>query len=294
MDVAHPHFLHVPTLLESSQPRGRSAWIIMAPALTLMLTLGASLMLLMSGHVDRRVAVLGAAVMLAAVAAMGTWATIAVARRRAETARVQAAGELVLLRRWPQAAMLLEHLLAQPANSPTSRTQALVYLAMVLARYHRFDDAVSVYDYLLEERLVQGGAEFAVRMARAMAIIRQEHLFDADRAISELRRMKNEGHPGALALVEMYRDVKTGHFAEAVEIFETSLPDLCEGLGHRMADAWALAACAYHQLGRRGDAQASFAKASLLMPLPELTRRYTEVEKLLPEYKPAAVPAGLI
>ena len=94
-----------------------------------------------------------------------------------------------------------------------------------------------------------------------------------------------------LALIEIYRDVKTGHPAEAIEMFETKLPSLTEQLGHRVADAYVLAAKAYDLLGRSDDAQATFEKATLLSPLAELARRYPEVESLETKYQPALAPA---
>ena len=123
-----------------------------------------------------------------------------------------------------------------------------------------------------------------------MSMLHEDHLFDADRAISELRRGPAAGS-GALALLEIYRDVKTGHPAEAVELFEQKLPVLRDQLGHRSADAYALAARAYDLLGREADARTAFRNATLLAPVVELFRRYPEVQKLADRYKPAPAPA---
>ena len=62
-------------------------------------------------------------------------------------------------------------------------------------------------------------------------------------------------------------------------------------LGHRVADAWALVARAYDMLDRREEAQAAFNNATVLMPLPELARRYPEVAALMPKYPSAVAPA---
>jgi tetratricopeptide (TPR) repeat protein len=170
------------------------------------------------------------------------------------------------------------------------RTQALIYLAAVLARYHRFGDAIQVYNHLLDNDLVDDATAHGLRLGRTMAMLREDHLFDADRAINELRRARGREDSAGLALVEIYRDVKTGHPAEAVEIFEAKLPALRDALGHRVADAWALAARAYDLLGRRTEAQDAFTKATLLAPPAELFRRYPEVAKLAATYTPAAAP----
>jgi hypothetical protein len=88
----------------------------------------------------------------------------------------------------------------------------------------------------------------------------------------------------------MYRDVKTGHPAEAAAIFEEKLPALRDALGHRVADAYALAARAYDLMGRPVEAQDSYTKATLLSPLLELHRRYPEIEKLYGRFQPASAP----
>ena len=192
--------------------------------------------------------------------------------------------------------MLLQEILSRPARSSGLRSQALIYLGAVLARYHRFGDAIAVYDHLLDHDLVDPGSAYGLRLGRAMAMLREDHLFDADRAISELRRLSADRGAGTgmdsagLALVRIYRDVKTGHPDEAAAIFEEMLPVLRDQLGHRVADAYALAARAYDLLGREAEAQDAYTRATLLAPLIELHRRYPEVEKLAAKYQPAPAP----
>jgi len=185
--------------------------------------------------------------------------------------------------------MALELYLSQPAATPQLRVQALVFLAPVLARLERYEDAIAVQTYLIEHAGIDPGGAAAMRVGRAMAMLHQDHLFDADRAISELRRSPAAGS-AALALVELYRDVKTGHPAEAVEIFEQKLTTFRDQLGHRAADAYALAARAYDLLGREADARAAFRNATLLAPSIELFRRYPEVRKLSDRFHPAPAP----
>jgi len=172
------------------------------------------------------------------------------------------------------------------------RSQALIYLGSVLARYHRFDDAIAVFNHLLEHDLLDGGAAHGVRLGRAMAMLGEDHLFDADRALAEVRRTVAQAgvDSAGLALVEIYRDVKTGHPDEAVAIFEARLDVLRDQLGHRVADAYALAARAYDLLGRTTEAQDAYTRATLLAPLVELHRRYPAVQKLEGKYQPAPAP----
>jgi tetratricopeptide (TPR) repeat protein len=158
----------------------------------------------------------------------------------------------------------------------------------VLARYGRFDDAIAVQNHLLETSVAGGPAAYGLRLGRAMAMLQEDHLFDADRAISDLRR-SGDGS-GALALVEMYRDVKTGHPAEAIELFEQRATQMRDQLGHRLADAYGLLARAYDLLNKSAEAASAFRKATVLCPAVELVRRYPELQKLVGRYEPTAGP----
>jgi tetratricopeptide (TPR) repeat protein len=291
-----PPFLDVPTLLESSQPRPRVGWFWYGAGGFLLIVMGATILSGQSEAGKRLVDALSALLMLALISGMMVLTVFTVRRHRNEQQEVEAASELVQLRRWPQAAVLLQEVLSKPARSPGLRGQALIYLGAVLARYHRFGDAIAVYDHLLDHNLVDGGTAYGLRLGRAMAMLREDHLFDADRAIAECRRIaagaSATGMDSAgLALVEIYRDVKTGHPGEAAATFEEKLPALRDQLGHRVADAYALAARAYDLLGRPAEAQDAYTRATLLAPLIELHRRYPEVEKLAGRYEPAAAPA---
>ena len=287
-----PQLLDVPALLESSKPRARVSWFWYAAGGFLLVVMSATLL---SGHSDtgkRLVDALSALMMVALISGMMVMTVVTVRRHRAEQEQVEAASEMMQLRRWPQAALLLREILSRPARGVGLRSQALIYLGAVLARYHRFTDAIAVYDHLLDHQLVDGGTAYGLRLGRVMAMLREDHLFDADRAIAELRRLGNSAgvDSGGLALVEIYRDVRTGHPDEAVAIFEDKLPVLRDQLGHRVADAYALAARAYDLLGRSAEAQDAYTRATLLAPLIELHRRYPEVEKLAGKYQPSPAP----
>jgi len=206
-----------------------------------------------------------------------------------EQAAVSSIAELVQLRRWPESALALQQFLSRPTRTHPFRAEAIVYLGAVLSRYHRFDDAIVVHNYLLEHELLNEGSAYGVRIGRAMAMLREDHLFDADRAISELRRIGPKDSAG-FALVEIYRDVLTGHPEDAIGIFVEKLPVLREQLGHRLGDVYALVARAYDLLDRKTEAADAFRRATLLAPIVELCRRYPEVQKLLGRYEPAPAP----
>jgi len=110
--------------------------------------------------------------------------------------------------------------------------------------------------------------------------------------MAELRRGDAERQSAGLALLDIYRDVKTGHPDEAVEIFQERLPALRDQLGHRAGDAYYLAAKAYDLLGRGAEAARAFERATLLQPLVELERRYPEAASLSEKYQAALAPAA--
>jgi tetratricopeptide (TPR) repeat protein len=283
--------LPVNELIELSQPQQRVAWVGWASGLLLLIVFGTALLARQATQFQGLVQFASGLAMLVVMVFLATATLRTVRRHQGEQQAVEAAGELVQLRRWPEAALLLQQILSHPSRTANLRTQALIYLAAVLSRYHRFGDAISVHEHVLDHGLVDEPTAHGLRLGRAMAMLREDHLFDADRAINELRRTTRGGpdSPG-LALVELYRDVKTGHPAEAANLFESRLDNLRDGLGHRVADAYILAAKAYDLLGRTTEAQDAYTRATLLAPLIELQRRYPEVTTLTERYTAAPAP----
>jgi len=307
-------FLDVPMLLEHSQPAPRTAWFWYGLGTFVLVVMLSAYASTQSPEMATLVRMLSGLIMVGLMVGMGLITWFAVKAQRSERLQLEAAEELVSLRRWPQAAVLLEAMLMRPTRSPGARVQALIYLSTVLARYHRFDDAISVQNHLLDNVMMDSGTSHALRLGRAMAMLRSDHLFDADRAISDLRRSTRRAEErnsedvedsdgsgttptptfesAGLALIEVYRDVKTGHPAEAIEMFTAKLPILRQQLGHRSGDAYALVAKAYDLLGRSDAAQDAFEKATLLSPVDELNRRYPEVLSLSEKYNAALAPSA--
>jgi hypothetical protein len=291
MTEAPPTFLDVPTLLEQSQPRHNTNVLWYAAAMFVLVVFASAYFSSLSGSMATLVNDLSSIVMLVIVFGMGV-ATWRVAKNaRAEQQQLAAIEELMQLRRWSDAAVLVEQVLSKPTRTPQARVQALLYLSAVLTRYHRFEDAIHVQNELIEHVNFDPTTAHALRLARAMAMLHEDHLFDADRAISELRRQDPERQSGGLALVEIYRDVKTGHPHEAIEMFDAMKPVMQQQLGHRIADAYALISKAYDSTGRAVEARAAMENATILAPPGELVRRYPELIPLLERYKPATAPA---
>jgi len=158
-----------------------------------------------------------------------------------------------------------------------------------------------VQDHLIENVDLDPSTVHALRLGRAMAMLREDHLFDADRAISELRRdvsravdpsQPDEAAPisAGLSLIEIYRDVKTGHAAEAIELFNRTQQVMRQQLGHRVADAHGLIAKAHDFLSDAQQARLHWERATVLSPAIELVRRYPELSTIATRYTASIAP----
>jgi hypothetical protein len=288
MDAAAPSFLDAPALLERSMPRRRRLWLWYVGLAGAVMILTTIVTAEESPQLQALVRFLGGLAMFAMVLAMGWFTSHTLRQQRREQQRVEAIEELVQLRRWDHAAAMIEALLSRPTLTMGARLQALFYLASVLARYDRFADAITVQEYLLNHAEFDPITSHGLKLMRTMALLHEDHLVDADRAMGELRREAPDS--AGLALIEIYRDVKTGHPAEAIEVFRARAGALRGQLGHRIADAYALVARAYDLLEQPAEAAAAFENATLLTCVDELFRRYPEVAALRGKYPGATAP----
>jgi tetratricopeptide (TPR) repeat protein len=231
---------------------------------------------------------------------------------RTESNRLDQVEDLLAMKRYMEVGIELEQIMSGPMRIDQHRLRAMVLLATTLARCGRFEDALAIYNQLVEVERVAGPSGAMVKMGRAMAMLQTDHLYDADRAINDLRRLIDRGGAGeelqqlepdapvippdalsisALRLVELYRDVKTGHADEAIKLFESNLPLMTTGLGHRVGEAYALVAVAYDRLGNTDAARARFLDGTALQGVGDILNRYPEVRPLITKYAPTPVPA---
>jgi len=283
-------FTDVNTLLEVSQPKARLSWGTYGLVTMVLLVLFSSMTSGNNPQVQQGVQTVTTVAMFGVL--MGVFVLSAASARalRREQTQLLAAKELVQLRHWPQAAVLLQSLLSRPTRTQQGRIQALLSLSSVLTRFHRFDDVITIDEYLLSNVSMDEATAASIQLTRAMAMLREDRLLDADRAISELRRNAVPAAAGALVLVQLYRDVKTGHPREAIDLFQAKFDLLRQQLGHRLADAYALLAAAHDLLQEKDQAAAAYAKATLLAPPAELLRRYPEVSVVAQKYPPTFAP----
>lgn len=282
-----PDALNVERLIERSTPRAGVHWM----GLLAIGAGGVAVAAIFTGNDKQGLqTLLGIALIVLMGGMIGMGMMMSAAQRR-ERRRLQAIDELLQLRRWNEAAWMLQEMLERPMRSIGGRVQALVFLISVLGQRKRYADAIAVQDYLLERLHADEGTLFGLKLGRVMAMLHDERLFDADRAINDLRRMAPAENSGGLALVEIFRDVKTGHPQEAVEMLQRKGVQIREQLGHRAADAYALAARAYDLMENEQEARTWYAKATLLAPAKELDR-YAEVAALRGRYPATPAPDG--
>ncbi|MFI5379931.1 MAG: tetratricopeptide repeat protein [Tepidisphaerales bacterium] len=284
-----PQFLDVQRLVQESEPVRRGGWLWYALALMGMMVILSSLARSQAPAGAGTIELVSSIAMLALLAgSMYVMFNAARAVQR-EQQRLEAIQELIQLRRWSDAAAMIEHMLSGPTQTPQGRFQALVFLATVLARYHRFHDAVELYERLLNIEGLDPASSHGLKLGRAMSLLRDDRLYDADRAIVDLRR-GGAGVSAGLELVEIYRDVKTGHPQDALERFDRQLGMLKRALGCRTADAWGLVAGAKLMLGDAPGAQRTWQAATALVPAVELVRRYPELSGVSQACAAAAMP----
>jgi tetratricopeptide (TPR) repeat protein len=289
-----PPFLDVNRLLESSRPVQRFNWISYAACTFLVVTVIGLFQGSQSSPFFKMLQLSMSVMVLPTLIAAAVMSVANVRRFRAQARTLEAIEEMMQLRRWEPAGMLLDRFLSMPVRTGGLWAQALVDLASLLSRHHRFEDAISVQTFVIDNELLDDQSDFLVRLSRAMAMLREDHLVDADRAISDLRRRDPDRQSGGLALLEIFRDVKTGHPDEAISLFAKHLSQMQQQLGHRVADAHALVARAYDLLGKDSEARAAYERATLMAPISEIQRRYPELVKLAEKYPPAIAPPEII
>jgi tetratricopeptide (TPR) repeat protein len=278
-------------LIERSQPvrRGERVWVVAGSFVFVMLI--STWASTQSQELAAAVRLMSALAMVGTAIGLAAYSWNTAQKRNDELRRLEKIEEFVQLRQWPAAAGALWEMLSVPMRSPQARVQALVYLGTVYGRLQRYADAVTVQEYILSSVMLDDSSSHALRCGRAMAMLHEDRLVDADRAIGELRRSGPGQESSGLVLVEIYRDVKTGHPNEAIELFREKLPQLTRQLGHRVADAWALVARAYDMVGQAALAAQAYFNASALMPIADVSGRYAEVAALTGRYAPAPAPS---
>lgn len=210
-----------------------------------------------------------------------------------EQQTVEEAEGSIRFRRYDRALWLLLGVLSGAMISPFQRARALGMYVAVLGRLGRHEQTVKLVEMMLEEGVLLSTVP-ALRTVRIHALLREDRLVDADRAITELKRSGREGHTGALlALAEAYRDVRTGHGGDLLEAHDRRRAVVASEIGTRVADLYALAAWAARRGGDIDKARQFWRRATLLGIERELVERYPELSDVARELPAEPLPPEL-
>ena len=115
--------MDVRTLLEVSQPRGRGRWPAFLAGLGMVLGIAVLSLAQRTDGAQQSAQTAVSLLMLVALVGLTAYNYYQARARRMEQAQVEAAEELVQLRRWPQAAVALQSVLSRPAQLPLARVR---------------------------------------------------------------------------------------------------------------------------------------------------------------------------
>lgn len=217
----------------------------------------------------------------AALVGLSLWqAANAAKRQRDDNALLREADESIRLGHWDRANSSLSKLLSRPANRPHIRFQALIYAGGVLNRIGRYADVIRLYERLQEEAEFPAPVAVSVRCMQAYAMLRDDRLSDGYQALADLRRDARQA-TGMVALLEMYRLLKTGHNDDVLALFSEKRQQITAQMSHRSADGWALAAAAALALSREEQARTYARNAALLCDPAEILKRYPECARVV-------------
>ena len=212
-------------------------------------------------------------------------AQVRVRRMRQRQNRLQTVQELSLQRRHRQALDAAWRLLPATTGSPQMHSHVVAMIAHSLDQLKAYDAAIVAYSGLIDRLPQQHPGCVHLQIQRAMAQLQADHLADAD---DTLRRLRNSIETFAdtvvsagYRLARLIQQVRTNHFADAVDQAPTLLDEL-RPLGIEAGYGHALMALSY--LRTEDDpapqAQLWWSRATLLMPADTLVNRFAELNSL--------------
>jgi len=221
------------------------------------------------------------------------WLTHRVRRVRQLEQQVTRVQELAMTRRYAPAMRLAWGLLPKVAVMPAIHGRLIAFMAHVLDQLRAYEAAVIAYEHLIHHLPVEHPGAVQLQIHCAIAQLAQDHLADADASLRHVRghdeALRHPATAASLRLARLIQQVKTNHFAEAVESSTHLIADL-RPLGIDAGYGHALVALAYHHLAVNNDATADaqaapwWTRATLLLPVEALVERFAELSALAGHY----------
>ena len=200
--------------------------------------------------------------------------------------RVTRVQELSMMRYHREALYGAWRLLPRVPTVPVMHGRVMTVLAHCLDQLKAYDAAIVAYDGLIEHLPPQHPGSVQLRVQRAIAQFQCGQLLDADNTLRGLRgAVATIGHTVTAAgfrLARLIQQVRTHHYADAVESAPTLLNDL-RPLGVEAVYGHALMALSYSHLadpaaGRH--ARMWWSRATLMIPAAALVDRFAELDRL--------------
>jgi tetratricopeptide (TPR) repeat protein len=182
--------------------------------------------------------------------------------RRALEARVREVHELALLRRWDEALRGSWRLLPDLYGTPDLHARTVLAMAHCLDQVGGYDASLVAYDHLLQRVPRDHPAALSLRLQRAMVLLGNERLSDADDALRALRgalpAAPSEGSPihAGYRWASLLQHASTHHFEDALAE-EPGLIEALRPLGVEAGYGYALMAYCRWTLSQRSQGKTS-------------------------------------
>lgn len=280
---ATPKAQELRAYLEGHAPRGGGRRLPWMP----LVALGAALALLFT--TQEGWAALGA---LGVLAVLVGWNAVQRRRVLGLERQLVKVHELSLQRQWPAALSTGWALLPKLRRLPDLFARTVAFIAYGLDEQGAFESAIVGYDFLLKRMPTEHPGAMLLTIQRAMAQLAVDRLTDADESLRRLRHLEQwpgSGMSAAYCLAMLWQMVRTQHYADAVGLEERLVQRLRPlgveagyGYGLMALARWRLSAEAGAAGGesRGTGAEEWWRRATLLLPVAALTRKFADLEPM--------------
>jgi len=200
------------------------------------------------------------------------------------------AQELAMLRHWRQSLRLAWRLLPSLVTQPILYGRAVALTAHCLDQLKSYEASIAAYHHLIDRVPAQDPVSIQIRIHRSAAQLANDQLIDADDDLRKLRThtdlLSHRAIGAAYQLVQLIQQVRTNHWAEAVQDAPQRIDHL-RPLGVEAGYGYALTALSYYKLDTDADTTASLAnaglwwsRATLLLPVGALVDRFSELKQI--------------
>ena len=263
-------------LIENSQPKRRLNRI----GMFILIGLGLLVWSMIVGGGSKRGDLLSVILMWVVLTGLLVSLFISAGRRQALAKWSRKAADLCLLERWEEAIEPLRKVLNKPVSLPQMRYQGLLELAGVAENTGQTDQARQIYRAISEEQ-PQGLLGKLSRLGEAIALLKLDHLADAETVIRQLEvNAEGPGLKSLVLLARLYQQIKTGHYAEALEDEVNKCELARQGLSTKAGYAYGLLGLAHNQAGDQEQSRKYWWKATMLIKPENLVRKFPELGQL--------------